>query len=263
VKNVAVVSAKGGVGKTTISANLGAYFTRVGRRVLMVDLDPQNALRLHAGAQHADVQGLSQATMLQRSWQDAVLSGTAGMTRMKGMDVLPHGSIPETDRPRFDRTLDEYPDLVATSLASIRMPDDAIVVLDTPPGPSVYLRQALRAADLVLVVILPDAASYATLPSMATLVDTYGKHGAQTPLGFIVNQIDVARQLTKDVLQVMRQDLGERLIGLVHEDEAVREALASAMSVLDYDANSRAARDIAECGQRVLRRLQASVDSYA
>ncbi len=62
MKVVTVVAAKGGVGKTTLAANLASVVAASGRRVLAVDLDPQHALRLHFGIPLNTIDGLSSAT---------------------------------------------------------------------------------------------------------------------------------------------------------------------------------------------------------
>src|SRR5690606_21032701 len=112
---------------------------------------------------------------------------------------------------RFEQLLDSEPHWVAESLARLHLPHDAIVLLDTPPGPSVYLRQALAAANLVLVAVLADAASYATVPMMENLISTYcdGRPGF-IDHAYVINQANQARQLSRDVTQVMRLHFGER-----------------------------------------------------
>jgi chromosome partitioning protein len=59
---IAVISPKGGVGKTTVAVNLASTLAAGGRAVRLVDLDPQNALRLHLGADPADPGGLVHQT---------------------------------------------------------------------------------------------------------------------------------------------------------------------------------------------------------
>ncbi|HTK01279.1 MAG TPA: cellulose biosynthesis protein BcsQ [Bordetella sp.] len=253
MKTIAVISAKGGVGKTTISANMGAALARMGRRVVAIDLDPQNALRLHGGDTiRGGLDGLARATLSDRPWE------VARAADKDGLDVVPHGQLPENDRQRLENLLRDEPGLLAARLGDMQLPDDAIVLIDTPPGPSVYTRQAIAAADLVLAVTLADAASYATLPATASMVEAYGgnKENGATPCVYAINQVDQSRRLAKDVIQVMRQSLGTRTVGVIHDDESVREALACNMNVLDYDPQGRAARDLQQCAQHVLTRLE-------
>ena len=252
MKTIAVISAKGGVGKTTISANMGAALARMGHPVVTVDLDPQNALRLHADSAQGGLDGLARATLSCRPWDDARLVGK------DGLDVLPHGHLPETDRQRLENLLRDEPSLLAQRLRDMHLAAGAIVLIDTPPGPSVYTRQAIAAADLVLAVTLADAASYAALPATASMIEAYGgkKEDGETPCVYAINQVDQSRRLAKDVMQVMRQSLGTRTVGVIHDDESVREALACHMNVLDYDPHGRAARDLRQCAQHVLTRLE-------
>ena len=77
---IAVVSAKGGVGKTTLSANLGVGIAQRGYPVLIVDLDPQNAMQWHLGGlDQNDCKGISALT--------------GSRTRLAGVDQCPRDSL--------------------------------------------------------------------------------------------------------------------------------------------------------------------------
>ncbi|KAF1050049.1 cellulose biosynthesis protein BcsQ [Xylophilus sp.] len=243
---VAVVSAKGGVGKTTVSANLASALARQGRTVLAVDLDPQNALGLHFGLDPRELRGISRATLAGEDWRGVVLQSP------RGVYALPYGVVNENDRLAFEARLDRQPDWLSRHLRRLDLPDDALVVLDTPPGPSAYLRQALGTAHLAVVVALPDAASYAALPLAQRLVQAYCTPRADF-IGalYLVNQADNSRQLSRDVTNVMRSNFGERLAGAIHQDPAVSEALASDTTVLDYDRHSQATQDFVAFAERV------------
>lgn len=246
MKIIAVVSAKGGVGKTTVTANLDTALCYGGCTVYSADLDPQNALRLHFGLDPQDIHGIARATLAGEDWRRACL------TSASGVHVLPFGQLNETDRVAFERHLETHPDWLVSHLRTLQLGENDLVLLDTPPGPSVFMRQALSAAHLVLVVTLADAASYATIPLMEDLIQTYcsnrpnfGGHA------FIINQVDHSRQLARDVVQVMRSHFGERVIGTIHQDQAVSEALAYDKSVLDYDAHCQATQDFLACARWV------------
>ena len=71
------------------------------------------------------------------------------------------------------------------------------------------------------------------------------------PLGYVLNQVDPRRQLCRDVLALSRDVLGEALYGMVHQDEAVAEAAACQLTVLDYAPDSVASQDVMAIASRV------------
>lgn len=247
---LAVVSAKGGVGKTTLAANISAALQRE-RRVLCVDLDPQNALRLHLGVAMDEYDGLSRCTLEKRQWDTAIFQSPGSP------EVLPYGSIDEGDRLVFEQHLFANPDWLASQLRELNIGENDCVVIDTPPGPSLYLQQALRVAKYVAVVVHPDASSYATLPSMERQLDKYARGRADFfGSAYILNNVSAHQALTRDILDIMSTGLGERLCPYhVHQDESVREALASDSLIATYDPHCVATHDIERCSEWLAERL--------
>jgi len=258
VKIIAIVSGKGGVGKTTVSANLCAGLRRLGKSVLAVDLDPQNALRLHFGVSPRHVGGLARAVLAGDDWRASVVQGNTGDY------VLPYGSIDESDRLDFEQDLREDPNLLRTQLGLLGLAEDCIVVLDTPPGASVYLTQALSAANAAIVVALPDAASYATLPKIMSLMKQYCSR-RKNFLGYLllINQVDRVKQLADDVTDMMIAKFGKKSIALIHQDQAIPEALAYSKDLQDYDPLSRGAHDMKNCVEAVERLLNPALAGVA
>lgn len=242
---VVVDSAKGGVGKTTVSANLSIALAAIGRPVLAIDLDPQNALRLHFGMDPTAIDGIARASLAGAGW--AGLLGTAGEVR-----YLPFGQLNEDDLRRFERELGADPDWLPRNLATLDLPRDCLVVVDTPPGASVYLRHALMHAHFALTVLLPDAASYATIPIIESLHLTYcGARPDFIGAAFLINQSDQSHQLGRDVAGVLQSRLGEQVIGRIHQDQAVSEALAFNQGVQEYDPHAQSTRDFGALARRV------------
>lgn len=254
MKIITVVSAKGGVGKTTLAANLASVLAASGgRHVVAIDLDPQNALRLHFGVPPDSGDGLARVALSGEPWAPAMLDGIDGVT------VLPFGAIDEDDQRGFERLLDRDAAWVARGIAALSLGDDDIVIVDTPPGSSAFTRAALAASHFAVNVVLADAASYAAIPQMRRMIDAYA---APRPdfigEGYVVNQVDQSRELGRDVLRVLRDRLGAQLFrGVIHADEGVPESLACQTTLRHYDARSQAAADLDACGRWLLREIGA------
>lgn len=244
---VSVVSAKGGVGKSTTAANLAVALHQLGHPVLAIDLDPQNGLRYHFSFEAGAGPGLVHAQAHLESLIEPTPSGVA---------LISYGQCDESSRLDFERRLAQEPSWLAQRLKQLGLADNAVVVLDTPPGPSVYMTQALTAASFGLVVVLPDAGSYVTLPQMKSLFESYcfGREGFRD-YGFVVNQIDQSRVLSRDVVAMLRSSFGDRVVGRIHQDQAISEAMAFGQTVLEYAHNSEGASNIRSCAATVSERL--------
>lgn len=250
MKILSVISAKGGVGKSTISTNISVALRQRGHRVLAVDIDPQNGLHTHFFLEPHTRAGLANAKAAGKALRKLIQPTRSGVA------LLPYGECSEVERQHFENSLIQNPEWLKENLLSLNMGPDVVVVLDTPPGPSVYMAQALSAASVVLIVTLSDAGSYRTLPKMQSLIDTYctGRPSFST-YGFIVNQVDRSRMLSKDVTQVLQTRFKDKIAGLVHLDQAVSEALAHGRDVFSYRPHSEAWRDIMDCAQWVERQF--------
>jgi len=248
---IAVISPKGGVGKTTVSVNLACALAERGRAVRLVDIDPQNALRLHLGADPGDANGLIHQTLQQSSWHYAEYESAYGVS------FIPYGKASEIERIAFEAYLAQTPDWLRDNLAGLEHPSGGLMFIDTPPGPSVYVQQVLSIANLVLVVMIPDAGSYATLSSIESLLDYYCS-GRSDFYGsyYVLNQFDAEQPLNRDIKSIMRATLGERLVSnVIHRDESLSEALAYQQPVRQYAPSSQAVDDFGQLSQWLIKKL--------
>ncbi|QCR34667.1 cellulose biosynthesis protein BcsQ [Nissabacter sp. SGAir0207] len=250
---VCVCSPKGGVGKTTLTANLAYALARSGTKVLVIDFDVQNALRLHFGVPVTDGRGFVAESATSADWSQFILK--AGSNTF----VLPYGEVEEAQREAFEQRLAQDPGFLARGLNTVLNYPGLVILADFPPGPSAALKAMKALADLHVVVMLADTASLSLLPQIeshrligAPLNNRHGQH-------VVVNQIDMRRTLSRDVTQFLEQRLGDRLLGTVHRDECVPEANASQRAIMDFSPVSAAAFDIELISKKIAALLDIKV----
>lgn len=247
---VTVMSAKGGVGKSTLSANLGFALHLLGHPVLVIDFDSQNSLRFHFSFNRLKHQGIAHTAEKDEPWRDLIEMTEAGI------GFLSYGVCDEAQIQRFEDKLRDEPQWLQKKIAEIGLSKDTVVIIDTPPGSTVYLRHALLNSHVVVAVTLPDAGSYTTLPQLQYLIETYC---LSNPLlqdyGIVINQVDQSKQLAKDMRTVILEMFKDHLIGEVHLDQSLSEALAYGESIFQYSPHSESAYDIKRCAEWIQRKL--------
>ncbi|MFS2197209.1 cellulose biosynthesis protein BcsQ [Pseudomonas sp. Pseusp3] len=234
-KVIAIVSANGGVGKSTVAAGLAKTLRRPGGRTIAIDLDPQNALSSHLGITR-QVPGLIQLKEQDADW------GAHRLPGFSDSECLPFGTGEVNDRRLLKQLMLEDSAWLNEHLASMNLSENDTVILDTPSGATVYSQQALDAADLVLVMTVADAASYLALDSMTQWLETSRRRAQQHR--YVLNQRDESRSFCRDMGVLFRRRLGANLIGTIRLDHQFNESLAYGRDLLQYAPGSIGSQDI-------------------
>ena len=233
---IAFISGKGGVGKSTLAANVAVALGLRKKRVLLIDLDPQNVQRLHLGMDPDEIAGLVREGIRPDSVFDSPF----------GVQFIPFGRVTDLELEEFEAELKRLPNWVADGIESLDVHGIDFLILDTPPGATVFLQQALHAANRALIVVLPDAASYASITKMLSLVDhhTVGRrdfHGAH----FLINQMPARSKLGHQVRTALYANYSDQMVPMaIHKDAKVAQALAFERPVVEYEPASQASNDV-------------------
>ena len=164
-KIIAIANQKGGVGKTTTAVNLSACLAELGKKTLMVDLDPQGNTTSGLGCRVKEDNSIYDALMGRARIQDCIQKTDVKKLRLIGSDIRLAGA--EVELVGEERR--EY--YLKTILAPIREDYDFIFV-DCPPSLSLLTLNAMAAADSVLV---PIQCEYYALEGVSSLMNTIGR----------------------------------------------------------------------------------------
>jgi cellulose synthase operon protein YhjQ len=249
---VCFASPKGGVGKTTLAANVAGTLARTGMRIVALDLDPQNALRLHFGVTLQDGAGLAHRLAENPDWHRCARQTDSGVA------VLPYGRSQMDDDLVLSSAVAENPALIIHQIDDILSDPGICLVVDSPPGPSALLAAILPRTDLLITVLLVDATSISWIPAIErnSCYGTGGPGQTRPDMGFILNQFDPRTRLGGVIADAATRHLGDGLIGTVYRDEHVAEAVAAQRLLTNYAPASKANQDIAGISRAISRRLR-------
>ncbi|AMB86896.1 cell morphology protein [Pseudomonas agarici] len=236
-KVIAVVSVKGGVGKSTLASALASTIKRSGGRTLAIDLDPQNALCLYLGGNEQWL-GIAQQYPKPQGWRQLIRED------FSASHCLAYGVVNEEERLDFEHDLRTDPLWLVRHLSDLGLGERDTVIIDTPPGATVYLAQALAIADIAVVVTLADAASYTSLNQMERLLAPYLQRDKPLQCKYVINQLDTSRQFSLDLCEVLKKRTGSQLLGVIRQDHFLGEALAYDRQPLAHTPSTRGCQDI-------------------
>lgn len=249
----AFANQKGGVGKTTTAANLGAAIAGRGHRVLLVDFDSQGNLSSSVGADREkpgiyDV--LSGEVQLSETIQR---TGLAGLSIVTANSDLTGATVELVDADRREFYL-------RTILATAKSDYDFVFV-DSPPSLGLLTLNALVAADNV---IIPLQTEYFALEGLTQLLQNIKRvqntYNEKLELfGILFTMYDSRTRLANDVVQEVIGYFGKRVFRtIIPRNVRLSEAPSHGMPVTQYDPDCVGARSYQKLAEEVIARVEAT-----
>lgn len=242
---IALANQKGGTGKTTTTVNLGVGLARQGKRVLLVDADPQGDLTTCLGWQNQDNLPATLATLVEQTIRDEPVDIQAALLHHReGVDLLPSNiELSAMEMALVTAMSREF--ALKEGLCQARNQYDYILI-DCMPSLGMITVNALAAADSV---IIPVQAQYLPAKGMTQLLHTIGKVKRQINPnlrvdGVLLTLVDNRTNLARQTAETLRNNYGSVL--RIYQSQiplAVKAAEVSAAgkSIYAYDPSSKVA----------------------
>jgi chromosome partitioning protein len=246
---LAITNQKGGVGKTTSAVNLAASLASLGRRVLLIDMDPQGNATTASGIEKQALEKTVYHLLLRSARAAEIcIPATAG-----GFELLPANRemagaevelVQEKEREfRLRQGLDGFVDAYD------------YVLIDCPPALNLLTVNALTCAH---AVIIPMQCEYFAIEGLADLVNTIKKIKARLNPGLVIDGVvrvmfDARNTLAQNVSDQLKAHFGAKVFDtVVPRNVRLAEAPSHGLPALQYDRSSRGAQSYLQMAQELI-----------
>lgn len=245
---VSLLNHKGGVGKTTSAINIGAGLVELGKKVLLIDLDPQANLTISLGIPR------QKATIYEALRGEAEL---APYTHKPNLDVVTSSlDLSGAEMELINEAGREY---ILRELIGQVQDDYDYVIIDCPPSLGLLTLNALTSSRFILIPLQTEFLAVQGLAKIKQVIDKvkFRLNKQVEMAGVIATMYDSRRVLNRDVVEIIHKYFGDKVFGTyIRDNVALAEAPAQRKDIFDYNPKSPGAQDYLDLCREFLARVE-------
>lgn len=242
---IGIANHKGGTGKTTTAMNLSFALVNEGKKVLLIDFDPQANLT-YSFEKSDSFFDVSHVIKGEKSIQDVIL-------KFGNLDFVP-ASMQLSDIELSMQLIDNREFVLKEILDNHKNNYDYILI-DCPPSRSLLTLNALVSADYVVVPILLDVLSIQGVVQILNTVTEIKQilNYKLDLLGILAVNVDMRKKLSKDVFKFIQQNINHPIFkSMIRTNTKIAEAPSHGLSVIEYAKNSNGAKDFKKLAEEII-----------
>ena len=252
-KIIAVTNQKGGVGKTTTAVNTAAGIAQLGKKVLLVDTDPQGNATSGVGVDKRQVEYSSYSVMIDNiKAKDAIMH-----TKFDNLDILPASM--ELAAAEIELVEEEKRESKLKNALALVKPEYDFIFIDCPPSLGLVTTNAFCAADTLLVPIQPE---YYALEGLSQLIGTVRKvkrrYNQYLDIeGVLLTMYDGRLNLTQQVVEEVKKFFPRKVFSaVIPRGVRLSEAPSFGMPIMYFDKSCKGAISYMELSEEIIRNNQ-------
>lgn len=245
---------KGGTGKTTTVINVGDAFVRLGKRVLIADLDPQGhaAVSMNLDTEPCVANWLMYPIFNNQPITPEIMNQWIRPTRRENLFLLPGNQM--TAKAQRLLTIEEQPiNYIKDNLAAIRKLGFDYLLFDTPPSTGGLQEMASWAADLAVIVSSLDFLSADGVSGFLEMLKVLhaDKQWRGKLAGILPTFYDEQTRTTREQMANLQTAFPEQVFTPIHRAMVLREASAEGLTIFEKDIKSRSALEYEDLARRL------------
>jgi chromosome partitioning protein len=252
MRTIAVVNQKGGCGKTTVSINLASALAEIGKRVLLVDMDPQSHCAVGLAVPEEQIEQSIYDVLISKSRNEPIRL-TEILWQISDRLELAPASI---DLSAFEQQMAN----VASRECCLRDALDEVkseydyTIVDCPPAVGLLTFNALRASTNVVV---PVETGYFALHGLSKQLETLSilckRCSQHVQVNVLASMYDIRTKMGREILAELRAHFGERMLRtVVNFNTKIKEASSFGQPINEYDSSSKGQRDFRSLAEEII-----------